>query len=60
MQAKDASDLNSWKSQVSSQLNHLIQDNAVLRSEFKLFIITRHMNSRANSNLVTCVNSEYL
>jgi len=31
MQAKDASDLISWKSQVSSQLNHLIQDNAVLR-----------------------------
>ncbi|XP_004516032.1 SUN domain-containing protein 4-like isoform X2 [Cicer arietinum] len=31
--AKDASDLNSWKSQASLQLDHLLWDNAVLRSE---------------------------
>ncbi|RHN79966.1 putative Galactose-binding domain, SUN domain-containing protein [Medicago truncatula] len=31
--AKYAGDLNSWKSQVSLQLDHLLRDNAVLRSE---------------------------
>ncbi|KAK7283823.1 hypothetical protein RIF29_13570 [Crotalaria pallida] len=31
--AKDASDLNSWKSHISMQLGHLLKDNAVLRSE---------------------------
>ncbi|XP_058759079.1 SUN domain-containing protein 4-like [Vicia villosa] len=31
--AKDASGLNSWKSQVSLQLDHLLQDNAALRFE---------------------------
>ncbi|PNY10298.1 membrane-like protein [Trifolium pratense] len=31
--AKDANDLNSWKSQVSKQLDYLRRDNAVLRSE---------------------------
>ncbi|XP_057457244.1 SUN domain-containing protein 4-like [Lotus japonicus] len=30
---KDASDLKSWKSQISMQLDHLLRDNAVLRSE---------------------------
>lgn len=34
MQAKDASDLISWKSQISVQLDHLLQDNAILRWEF--------------------------
>ncbi|CAK8575222.1 unnamed protein product [Lathyrus sativus] len=31
--AKDARDLNSWKSRVSLQLDHLLQDNAALRFE---------------------------
>ncbi|KAJ1409684.1 SUN domain [Sesbania bispinosa] len=30
---KDASDLNSWKSRISLQLDHLLRDNDVLRSE---------------------------
>ncbi|XP_027353493.1 SUN domain-containing protein 4-like isoform X2 [Abrus precatorius] len=30
---KDANDLNSWKSHISMQLDHLLRDNAVLRSE---------------------------
>ncbi|TKY68229.1 slp1 protein [Spatholobus suberectus] len=30
---KDASDLKSWKSHISMQLDHLLSDNAVLRSE---------------------------